>query len=118
MSTISPAPQVEGGSLGASIQQQIASAIDDLIAQLPNPRLLTPEQRRAIIARYSAVLEGNFIYGMTAAYIAVKCNEVRPILAQNFSGEVRDSHPAMLAGSPSPRMPIRALPTCLQPAKN
>jgi hypothetical protein len=96
MSTIALAPQVEGESLGASIQQQIASTVDDLIAQLPNPKHLTPERRRSIIARYSAVLEGNFIYWMTAAYIAVKCDEVRPILAENLFEEVRDSHPAML----------------------
>jgi hypothetical protein len=33
---------------------------------------------------------------MTAAYIAVKSDEVRPILAENLFEEVRDSHPAML----------------------
>ncbi len=96
MSTIALAPQAEGESLGASIQQQIATVVDDLIAQLPNPEHLTPEQRRGIIARYSAVLEGNFIYWMTAAYIAVKSDEVRPILAENLFEEVRDAHPAML----------------------
>jgi hypothetical protein len=96
MSTINLAPQIQDESLVASIQQQITTIIDDLIAQLPNPESLTPEQRRGIIARYSAVLEGNFIYWMTAAYIAVKCDEVRPILAENLFEEVRDSHPAML----------------------
>jgi hypothetical protein len=96
MSTIAFAPQVEGESLGASIQQQIATTVDNLIAQLPNPASLSPEQRRGIIARYSAVLEGNFIYWMTAAYIAVKSDEVRPILAENLFEEIRDSHPAML----------------------
>jgi hypothetical protein len=49
-----------------------------------------------MIARYSAVLESNFIYWMTAASIAVKSDEVRPILAENLFEEVRDSHPAML----------------------
>ena len=33
---------------------------------------------------------------MTAASIAVKSDEVRPILAENLYEEVRDSHPAML----------------------
>lgn len=96
MSTTTLAPQLQGESLGESIQQQIATIVDDLIAQQPNPEGLTPEQRRGIIARYSGVLEGNFIYWMTAAYIAVKSDEVRPILAENLFEEVRDSHPAML----------------------
>ena len=96
MSTITFAPQLQNESLGASIQQQVATIVDDLIAQLPNPERLTREQRRGIIARYSAVLEGNFIYWMTAASISVKSDEVRPILAENLFEEVRDSHPAML----------------------
>jgi len=96
MSSITLSPQAEGESLEASIQQQIATLIDDLIAQLPDPDQLTGEQRRGIIARYSAVLEGNFIYWMTASSIAAKADEVRPILAENLFEEVRDSHPAML----------------------
>jgi hypothetical protein len=96
MSSIALAPQLDGESLLDSIQQQIAATTDDLIAQLPNPESLTPVERRGIIARYSSVLEGNFIYWMTAAYIAVKSDEVRPILAENLFEEVRDSHPAML----------------------
>lgn len=96
MSTTTLAPRAHAESLGASIQQQISTSIDDLIAQLPNPERLTSEQRRGIIARYTAVLEGNFIYWMTAASIAVKCDEVRPILAENLFEEVRDAHPVML----------------------
>jgi hypothetical protein len=96
MSTTTIAPQLQDQSLGASIQQQIGAIIDDLIAQLPNPALLGSEQRRGIIARYSSVLEGNFIYWMTATSIAAKAEEVRPILGENLFEEVRDSHPAML----------------------
>jgi CRP-like cAMP-binding protein len=96
MSTTTLAPQLHDESLGASIQQQIAMMVDDLIDQLPNPERLTPSQRRGIIARYSAVLEGNFIYWMTAASIAVKSNEVREILGENLFEEVRDAHPLML----------------------
>jgi hypothetical protein len=96
MSTISLAPQVHGESLGATIQQQITTIVDDLIAQLPNPAQLTSEQRRGIIARYTAVLEGNFIYWMTATSIAAKADEVHPILAENLFEEVRDAHPVML----------------------
>jgi len=96
MSAITLAPQLQDESYIDSIQEQIAAIIDDLIAQLPEPERLTSEQRRGIIARYSAVLEGNFIYWMTAAYIAVKSDEVRPILAENLFEEVRDAHPVML----------------------
>ena len=96
MSTTTLAPQLQDESLGASIQQQIAMIVDGLIDQLPNPERLTPSQRRGIIARYSAVLEGKFIYWMTAASIAVKSDEVRPILAENLFEEVRDAHPVML----------------------
>jgi len=96
MSSITLAPQLQDESHIDSIQEQIAVIIDDLIAQLPNPERLTSEQRRDIIARYSAVLESNFIYWMTATYIAVKSDEVRPILAENLFEEVRDAHPVML----------------------
>jgi len=96
MSTTVLAPQVHADSLDNPLQQQIEKIIDDLLAQLPNPEQLTGEQRRGIIARYTAVLEANFIYWMTATSIAVKCDEVRPILAENLYEEVRDAHPVML----------------------
>lgn len=96
MSTFTLDPRLHDETLGVSIQHQIAVIVDDLIGQLPDPARLTAEQRRGIIARYSAVLEGNFIYWMTAAYIAVKSDEVRPILAENLFEEIRDSHPVML----------------------
>jgi hypothetical protein len=96
MSTITLAPELQGESLGAAIKQQISTIVDDLIARLPNPKSLTSEQRCGIIARYTAVLEGNFIYWMTATYIAAKSDEVRPILAENLFEEVRDAHPVML----------------------
>jgi hypothetical protein len=79
-----------------SIKQKINEMIDDLIAELPKPDHLSSEERRGIIARYSAVLEGNFIYWMTASYMALKSEEARPILLDNLHEEVRDAHPAML----------------------
>lgn len=96
MSSTFAAPQVQEESLGASIQGKVAGMIDDLIAQLPNPEQLTSEQRRGIIARYTAVLEGNFIYWMTATFLAVKSQEAHPILLENLYEECRDSHPAMM----------------------
>lgn len=96
MSTTLIATQLQDGSDGASIQQQVAAMIDDLIAQLPNPEHLTDEDRRRIIARYTAVLEGNFIYWMTATYLATHSEEARMILIDNLLEEVRDSHPVML----------------------
>ena len=78
------------------IQQTITEMIDNLLASLPAPKLLTTEERRGIIARYSAVLEGNFIYWMTATLIATKAEDARPILLENLHEEIRDAHPVML----------------------
>jgi hypothetical protein len=88
--------QLQGESLEVSIQQQITAMIDDQIGRLPNPKHLTDDEIRGIIARYCAVLEGNFIYWMTATYIAVQSEEARAILIDNLTEEVRDSHPVML----------------------
>jgi hypothetical protein len=96
MSTTALNSKLHDELLGDSIQQQITTMIDDLMAGLPRPQQLTGEQRRGIIARYTAVLEGNFIYWMTATSLAVKCDEARPILLENLYEEVRDSHPVML----------------------
>jgi hypothetical protein len=80
----------------ASIEDKTAAIIDDLIDSLPDPKRLTGEERRGIIARYASVLEGNFIYWMTAAVIAAKAEQSRPILLGNLLEEVRDCHPLML----------------------
>jgi len=80
----------------SSIQPKISGMIDDLFAKLPDPKRLTSDQRRGIIARYTAVLEGNFIYWMTAALLSVQSEEARPILLENLHEEIRDAHPAML----------------------
>ena len=80
----------------ALIEDKTTALISELIDSLPDPEQLTSEQRRGIIARYASVLEGNFIYWMTATLIAVKAEESRPILFKNLYEEVRDSHPLML----------------------
>lgn len=79
-----------------TIKQNINDIIDNLIASLPDRNQLSAEERRGIIARYSSVLEGNFIYWMTATYMAVKSEEARPIILDNLHEEIRDAHPAML----------------------
>lgn len=89
-------PQVQNDSPEASLQPKVERMIDDLVASLPNPAQLTSEERRGIIARYTAVLEGNFIYWMTAALLAIKSEEARPIILENLHEEVRDAHPAMM----------------------
>ena len=96
MSTPTLAPEAAEEFLEDSIQQQIAVIVDDLIARLPNPEILSSEQRRGIVARYTSVLEGNFIYWMTATSIATRSDEVRPILGENLFEEVRDAHPLMM----------------------
>ena len=49
-----------------------------------------------MIARYTAVLEGNFIYWMTGAFLAARSEDARSIILENLHEEVRDSHPEML----------------------
>ena len=96
MTTSVVTPESQSDSVEISIQPRIESMIEDLIASLPDPKQLTSEERRGIIARYSAVLEGNFIYWMTAAYLSVQAEEARPLLLDNLHEEVRDAHPEML----------------------
>jgi hypothetical protein len=67
-----------------------------MVVSLPDPKELSADQRRGIIARYSAVLEGNFIYWMTGAYLAVQSEEARENILDNLREEVCDSHPLML----------------------
>jgi len=80
----------------ASIQAQVDRAIEDLLGSLPDPGQLSTEQRRGIIARYTAVLEGNFIYWMTGAYISVGSDEARAKIMDNLREEIRDCHPGMM----------------------
>ena len=80
----------------ASIQAHIDQAIEELLASLPDPEQLSAEARRGIIARYTAVLEGNFIYWMTGAYISAGSDEARAKIMDNLREEVRDCHPGMM----------------------
>src|SRR6266850_5372429 len=80
----------------APIQEYIDRATHDLIASCPGPDQLSAAERRGIIARYAAVLEGNFIYWMTAAYLSVESKEAHAIIQDNLLEEVRDNHPGML----------------------
>jgi hypothetical protein len=80
----------------ASIQAHINRAIEDLLASFRKPEQLSAEERRGVIARYAAVLEGNFIYWMTGAYISVWSDEARAKIMDNLREEVRDCHPGMM----------------------
>ena len=42
------------------------------------------------------MLEGNFIYWMTAAHLAVASHDAKAIIEDNLLEEVRDNHPGML----------------------
>jgi hypothetical protein len=68
----------------------------DFLASLPRTETLSAEQRRGIIARYASVLEGNFIYWMTGAYLAIQTEEARSIILENLREEIRDCHPGMM----------------------
>lgn len=87
---VPPAP-----ALGA-LQEQIDGAVRDLILSLPGLETLSSRERRGLIARYAAVLEGNFISWMTGAYLSVTSGEARSIIQDNLLEEVRDNHPGML----------------------
>jgi hypothetical protein len=89
---VAPISPVSLPVLRESIEQSIA----DLIASLPNPQHLSHEDRRGIIARYTAVLEGNFIYWMTATYLSVRSSKAHAIVEDNLREEVQDNHPGML----------------------
>jgi hypothetical protein len=94
--TLTTPRELKSDSPDTSIRDTINSMIDGFIESLPDPTALTPEEGRGLIARYTSVLEGNFIYWMTATYLAVKSEEARPILIDNLMEEVRDAHPAMM----------------------
>lgn len=94
--TISVPQSPQAGDSVSSIPQTIHRMIDDLMASLPDPKLLTNSERRAIIARYTSVLEGNFIYWMTATLMSVKSEAAHPILLENLHEEVTDAHPVMM----------------------
>jgi len=80
----------------AYVQARIDREIDDLLASLPEPETLSAGERRGILARYTAVLEGNFIYWMTGAYLSAGSDEARAKIMDNLREEVRDCHPGML----------------------
>jgi hypothetical protein len=83
-------------SHAAAFKEDIDRSIDGLLTSFPDPERLSGDERRGIIARYTAVLEGNFIYWMTGAYLAVGSEEARLIILDNLREEVRDSHPGMM----------------------
>ncbi len=78
------------------IKDHLCHIADNLLSSFPDADTVSNDACREIIARYSAVLEGNFIYWMTGAYLASRSNEARSIILDNLFEEVRDSHPAML----------------------
>jgi hypothetical protein len=81
---------------GLSIQDRVTLTINDLLESLPESKRLSADERRGIIARYTAVLEGNFIYWMTGALLCARAEESRAIILDNLHEEVRDCHPGMM----------------------
>jgi len=96
MASVSSSVLTLNRSQTTAIKEHLESVTDDLLASLLPAAHLSAEQRRGIIARYTAVLEGNFIYWMTGAYLSVATEEARSIILDNLHEEVRDSHPLML----------------------
>jgi len=96
MTSVSSALPTLNHSHVASIQEHIARVVEDLLASFPPVEGLSTDERRGIIARYTAVLEGNFIYWMTGAYLSVRSEEARSKILENLREEVRDCHPGMM----------------------
>src|SRR5438552_16396155 len=84
----------------ASLQDQLDRVIDDLLASLPNPDHLSPNERRGIIARYTAVLEGNFIYWMTSANLPVVSQQAHAVIKDHLHEESQDNHSVNLRKFP------------------
>ena len=78
--TLALAPEMIDESTLTALKTAINSRIEDVMVSLPAAEQLSSQQQREMIARYTAVLEGNFIYWMTAAYLAVQSEEARPII--------------------------------------
>lgn len=96
MASLTPAFENSNPVHVVLIQERLDSAVDELMNFLPDPGHLSSEQRRGIIARYSSVLEGNFIYWMTATLLSVKSEDSHAIIVENLLEEVRDCHPGMM----------------------
>src|ERR1700761_6658141 len=96
MHTLAVASEILNESSLATTKARIDETIANVMGSLPRVDQLSAEQRRSIIARSSSVLEGTFIYWMTAAYLSTTTQDARPIIIDNLTEEVRDSHPAML----------------------
>ena len=96
MSSAAAAVATSSEPMTAPIQAYVEHTIEELLASLPDTAQLSADERRGILARYTAVLEGNFIYWMTGAYLAVGTDEARAKIIDNLREEVRDSHPDML----------------------
>jgi hypothetical protein len=81
---------------GEAAREYIERSIEEVVSSLPNPASLSADERRGLIGRYTAVLEGNFIYWMTATYLSVRSDDGHAIIEDNLREEVRDNHPGML----------------------
>ncbi len=96
MTTSTLSPELQNSSVDAFIKPKIEGMIEDLMASLPNSNQLNSAERRGIIARYTAVLEGNFIYWMAATLMSVHAEAAKPHILENLDEEIREAHPVML----------------------
>jgi hypothetical protein len=96
MGLLSPDFQTKNRARTSAIRDTLATIADSLIVSLPPAKRIPAAHRRGVIARYGCVLEGNFVYWMTGAYLAAESDEARSIIEHNLFEEVRDCHPGML----------------------
>ena len=78
------------------IREQVTLTIQQLLRSLPPATKISKTRARTIIARYTAILEGNFIPWMAAAYVATSSKTVKEIAFNNLRDEISQNHPGML----------------------
>src|SRR6185369_3631153 len=83
-------------SKSSLIEGKIQGRVRDIMGSLPSISKISRREARAIVARYTAVLEGNFIAWMTSAHIASTSKISCSIIRKNLEEELRDNHPGML----------------------
>lgn len=83
-------------AINLELRRSFARATEDIKKSLPSASLLSPEQCRSIIQRYTAAIEGNFVGWMGAAAISARSIEGRFAASENLYVEMKDDHAGML----------------------
>lgn len=83
-------------SVDSQLQKQFLDATEEIKNKLPQADRLSLDECRAVIQRYAAAIEGNFIAWMGAAEISARSIEGRFAAGENLFVELKDDHAGML----------------------